>query len=68
MTIGYYTPGKEFDGGLGIFYNFGHVGPLKELAPMFTALGAVRTHDLGSQANTPSSDYDRLLLAPGGRD
>ena len=65
MTTGNYTPGKEFDGALGIFYNFGHFGPLKELAPMFTVLGAARTHDLGIEANTPSSGYDRLLLAPG---
>jgi hypothetical protein len=35
-TTGNYTPGKEFDGALGIFYNFGHVGPLEELAPMVT--------------------------------
>ena len=66
MTTGNYTPGKEFDGALGLFYNFGHVGPLKELAPFFTVLGAVRTHDLGIEANTPNSGYDRLLVAPGG--
>jgi len=66
MTTGNYTPGKEFDGALGLFYDFGHVGPFKELAPMFTVYGSVRTHDLGSEANTPNSGYDRLLLAPGG--
>jgi hypothetical protein len=66
MTTGNYTPGKEFDGALGIYYNFGQVGPLKELAPMFTVLGSARTHDLGSEAATPDSGYDRLLLAPGG--
>jgi hypothetical protein len=66
MTTGNYTPGKEFDGALGLFYNFGRVGPLKELAPMFTVLGAVRTHDMGVESNEPSSGYDRLLLAPGG--
>jgi hypothetical protein len=27
MTSGNYTPGKEFDGALGLFYDFGHVGP-----------------------------------------
>jgi len=66
MTTGNYTPGKEFDGALGVYYDFGHVGPLKELAPMFTMLGSARTHDLGAEANTPNSGYDRLLLAPGG--
>jgi hypothetical protein len=65
-STGNYTPGKEFDGALGIYYNFGQVGPLKELAPMFTVLGSNRTHDLGNEANTPNSGYDRLLLAPGG--
>ena len=65
-STGNYTPGKEFDGALGIYYNFGQVGPLKELAPMFTVLGSNRTHDLGIEANTPNSGYDRLLLAPGG--
>jgi hypothetical protein len=66
MTTGNYTPAKEFDGALGLFYDFGHVGPFKELAPMFTVYGSVRTHDLGIEANTPNSGYDRLLLAPGG--
>lgn len=66
MTTGNYTPGKEFDGALGIFYNFGQVGPLKELAPFFTVYGAARTHDLGAEADTSDSGYDRLLLAPGG--
>jgi hypothetical protein len=65
-STGNYTPGKEFDGALGVFYDFGHVGPLKELAPFFTVLGAVRTHDMGVESNEPSSGYDRLLLAPGG--
>ena len=65
-STGNYTPGKEFDGALGIYYNFGQVGPLKELAPFFTVLGSVRTHDLGSEADTPDSGYERLLLAPGG--
>ena len=66
LTTGNYTPGKEFDGALGLFYNYGHLGPLKELAPFFTVLGAVRTHDMGVESNEPSSGYDRLLLAPGG--
>jgi hypothetical protein len=65
-STGNYTPGKEFDGALGIYYNFGQVGPLKELAPFFTVLGSVRTHDLGVEADTPDSGYERLLLAPGG--
>jgi hypothetical protein len=65
-TTGNYTPGKEFNGALGTFYNFGKIGPLAELAPFFSVLGSVRTHDLGSEADTPNSGYDRMLLAPGG--
>ena len=65
-TTGNYTPGKEFDGAAGIYYNFGQVGPLKELAPMFTMLGSARTRDQGAEADPPNSGYDRLLLAPGG--
>ena len=65
-TTGNYTPGKEFNGALGVFYDFGKIGPLTELAPFLSILGSVRTHDLGSEANTPNSGYDRMLLAPGG--
>ena len=66
MTTGNYTPGKEFDGALGTYYNFGKVGLLDELAPFFIIYGAVRTHDMGDESNEPNSGYDRLLLAPGG--
>jgi len=66
MTTGNYTPGKEFDGAAGIYYNFGHVGPLKELAPFLTMYGSVRGHDSGDEADPPNSGYDRALLAPGG--
>jgi hypothetical protein len=65
-TTGNYTPGKEFNGALGTFYDFGKVGPLTEFAPFLSILGSVRTHDLGSEANTPNSGYDRMLFAPGG--
>ena len=65
-TTGNYTPGKEFNGALGAFYDFGKVGQLTELAPFLSILGSVRTHDLGLEADTPNSGYDRMLLAPGG--
>jgi hypothetical protein len=64
-TQGNYVPGKELDAAIGSYYNFGWVGPLKELAPFLTLYGAFRSHDLGSEANTPNSGYERLLLAPG---
>ena len=38
LSTGNYVPGKEFDAALGSFYNFGKVGPLKELAPIAHAL------------------------------
>ena len=65
-TTGNYTPGKEFNGALGVFYDFGKVGQLTEVAPFLSILGSVRTHDLGLEADTPNSGYDRMLLAPGG--
>ena len=61
-----YTPGKEFDGSLGTFYNFGRAGPLNEVSPFLTFLGSVRGRDSGSEANPPNSGYDRLHIAPGG--
>ena len=33
---------------------------------MLTLLTSVRAHDLGAEADTTNSGYDRLLLAPGG--
>ena len=66
LSTGSYVPGKEFDGAIGSYYNFGKVGPQKELAPFLTLYGAFRSHDQGSEADPPDSGYERLLLAPGG--
>jgi hypothetical protein len=66
LSTGNYVPGKEFDAAIGSYYNFGRVGPLKELAPFLTLYGAFRSHDQGSESNAPNSGYERLLLAPGG--
>jgi len=66
LSTGNYVPGKEVDVALGSFYDFGRVGPLRELAPFLTLYGAFRSHDQGSQADPPDSGYERLLLAPGG--
>jgi hypothetical protein len=60
-----YTPGREFDGALGSYYNFGAFGPHKEVAPMLTLIGSDRTRDTGSAANPTGSGYTRLLIAPG---
>jgi hypothetical protein len=64
-TQDHYTPGREFDGALGSYYNFGAVGPLKELAPMLTFLAGDRARDQGAAANHENSGYTRLLIAPG---
>jgi hypothetical protein len=66
LSTGNYVPGKEFDAAIGSYYNFGRVGPLKELAPFLTLYGAFRSHDQGEEADPPDSGYERLLLAPGG--
>ena len=61
-----YTPGREVDGAVGTYYDFGKVGFLKELAPMLTFLASDRTRDTGNNANPGASGYTRLILAPGG--
>jgi hypothetical protein len=60
-----YRPGNEFDGALGLTYNFGKVGPLTKLAPVLSLLGSQRAHDSGLNADPPNSGYGRLLIAPG---
>ena len=65
FTQEHYKPGREFDGALGTYYDFGTVGPLKELAPMVTFVASDRVHDSQSAANTQNSGYTRLLIAPG---
>ncbi len=60
-----YTPGREVDGAVGSFYDFGNVGVLKELAPMFTMLASDRTRDTGANADPSDSGYLRFIAAPG---
>jgi hypothetical protein len=61
-----YMPGREFDGALGGYYNFGHVGMLNEVAPMLTFLWSDRTRDDGANADHDDSGYTRVVVAPGG--
>ena len=61
----HYTPGREVDGAVGSFYNFGKVGFLKELAPMLTFLASDRTRDTGTAADPADSGYTRFIVAPG---
>jgi hypothetical protein len=61
----HYKPGREFDGSVGTYYDFGVVGPLKELAPMLSFLGSDRSRDRGINANPQSSGYDKIAISPG---
>jgi hypothetical protein len=61
-----YTPGREVDGAVGASYDFGNVGPLSELAPIFNILASDRTRDTGANADPADSGYTRFLAAPGG--
>jgi len=62
----HYTPGREVDGAVGAYYDFGNLGPLNELAPTLTFLASDRTRDTGTNANPANSGYTRFLVAPGG--
>jgi hypothetical protein len=61
----HYKPGREFDGSLGVYYNFGEVGPLSELAPMLSFLGSDRARDRGTNASPGDTGYDKIQIAPG---
>ncbi|MFZ0889012.1 MAG: hypothetical protein WA005_11210 [Candidatus Binataceae bacterium] len=62
----HYTPGREVDGAVGTYYDFGKVGALNELAPMLTFLASDRTRDTGTNADPADSGYTRFIIAPGG--
>ena len=61
-----YTPGREVDGAVGAYYDFGKVGDLSELASMLTFLASDRTRDKGNNADAADSGYTRFIVAPGG--
>jgi hypothetical protein len=61
----HYKPGREFDGAIGTYYNFGVVGPLKEFAPMLSFLGSDRARDRGTNAHPGDTGYDKVSVAPG---
>ncbi len=61
----HYKPGREFDGAVGTYYNFGTVGPLKEFAPMLSFLGSDRARDRGTNASPADTGYDKIAIAPG---
>jgi hypothetical protein len=62
---GPYTPGQEFDGAGGVYYNgFGRDGPVR-FAPVLQLILSTRARDRGADANPDNSGYTRLLLSPG---
>jgi hypothetical protein len=61
----HYFPGREFDGSIGVDYDFGKVGPLTEFAPILSMIGSDRARDQGANAAFSDSGYDRLQIAPG---
>ncbi len=65
LTRNDYRPGNEFDGALGLAYNFGKLGPFSKVAPVLSLLGSQRAHDSGLNADPPNSGYARILIAPG---
>ena len=62
----HYLPGKELDGAVGAYYDFGKVAFLKGLAPMLTFLVSDRTRDTESNADHFDTGYTRFIVAPGG--
>jgi hypothetical protein len=60
-----YRPGNEFDGAVGVTYEFDHAGPFDKVAPMLQLIDSYRAHDQGPQADTLNSGYERLLISPG---
>ncbi len=62
-----YTPGSEISGAVGSYYNFGQVGVLKKIAPMFQITGAKKSQDSGwaDPSHNPNSGYSLMFFAPG---
>ncbi len=63
---GGYTPGAEFDGAIGGYYNgltFG--GGKIKIAPVLQLLASVRARDSGPASDPVDSGYSRGIIAPG---
>ncbi|MGA7711580.1 MAG: hypothetical protein WCA81_06740 [Rhizomicrobium sp.] len=65
LTRDQYRPGNEFDGAVGLSYDFGPSGPLSKLAPVLQLINSYRLRDSGANANPLNSGYERVLIAPG---
>ena len=61
---GGYRSGDEFDGVMGLSYDWGTVGSV-EISPMIQVLASIRRHDSGAASSPLNSGYSRILLSPG---
>jgi hypothetical protein len=62
---GSYRPGNEFDGAVGVSYDFGARGPFADVLPLLQFLSSWRERDSGTGADPLNSGYRRVLIAPG---
>ncbi len=65
LTRDDYRPGSELDAAIGLTYNFGALGPLAKVAPVFQTVGTYRPSDSGAKSDPLNSGSRRLLAAPG---
>ena len=65
VTQGGYRPGTELNAVFGAYPNGWQLASGVELTPMLQALGSLRRHDAGSNADPDNTGYARLLAAPG---
>ena len=62
---GGYRPGAEIDAAAGAYYSGWTIGSGITVAPVLQLLAAQRQHDMGVNANSPSSGYSRVFVSPG---
>ena len=60
-----YRPGEEIDAAVGVYYNTGAVGQVKNLSPVLQALYSDRAPDAGINADPVNTGYYRFILSPG---
>ncbi len=59
-----YTPGSEFSGAIGSYYNFGNVGIFSKVSPILQIIASKKTRDSGANADAQNSGYSRAFFAP----
>lgn len=59
-----YRPGREFDGGAGVYYEKWAVSGIR-ITPILQLKGSYRFSDRGVEADPDDSGYKRLLVSPG---